>query len=119
MGNGRSIVEDGLLEVTMTRRVAAPRELVFQAWVDAKHMAEWWGPKGFTNPVCQADPRVGGAIRIEMRGPGGEAYLITGKYLEIDRPHLLVFTETAMDGEGRAMFDLLNTVSFHRTDGGT
>ncbi|MGH2375506.1 MAG: SRPBCC family protein, partial [bacterium] len=32
-------------------------------------MAQWWGPRGFTNPVCELDVRPGGAIRIHMRGP--------------------------------------------------
>ena len=53
MGNGRSVVEDGLLEMSLTRRFAAPPEVVFRAWTDAKQLAEWWGPKGFTNPVCR------------------------------------------------------------------
>ena len=58
MGNS-SLLEAGLLEVSLTRRIAAAPEFVFRAWIDAKHLAEWWGPKGFTNPVCEADPRVG------------------------------------------------------------
>ena len=33
-------------------------------------LAEWWGPKGFINPVCEIDPRPGGAILIHMRRPG-------------------------------------------------
>ncbi len=50
MANGRSVVEDGLLELSLTRRVSASPEVVFGAWTDAKQLAEWWGPKGFTNP---------------------------------------------------------------------
>ena len=119
MGNGRSIVEEGLLEVTLTRRVAAPRELVFQTWTDTKHLAEWWGPKGFTNPVCEADARAGGAIRIHMRAPDGVVYPMTGRFVEIDQPHKLVFQTAAIDGEGRPIFEVLNTVTFTRVDGGT
>jgi uncharacterized protein YndB with AHSA1/START domain len=119
MGNGRSIVEEGLFEITLTRRVAAPRELVFQAWTDAKHLAEWFGPTGFTNPVCEVDARVGGAIRVHLCAPDGVVYLIAGRFLEIDRPHRLVFMELAMDSEGRLMFELLNTVSFDKFAVGT
>ncbi|MFZ0859848.1 MAG: SRPBCC domain-containing protein [Candidatus Sulfotelmatobacter sp.] len=34
--------------------------LVFKAWTDTKHMAQWWGPNGFTNPVCELDVRASG-----------------------------------------------------------
>ena len=56
-------------EITITRVFDAPRALVFQAWTDAKHLAQWWGPHGFTNPVCEIDPRPGGAIYIVMQAP--------------------------------------------------
>jgi uncharacterized protein YndB with AHSA1/START domain len=119
MGNSRSVVEDGLLEVSMTRRFSAPPEIVFRAWTDAKQLAEWWGPKGFTNPVCETDARVGGAIRIHMRGPDGVVYPMTGRFVQIDRPHRLVFSTAALDGEGRPMFEVLNTVTFTEVAGGT
>ena len=44
---------------------------MFKAWTDPKHMAQWWGPHTFTNPVCEMDVRPGGAYRIVMRGPDG------------------------------------------------
>jgi uncharacterized protein YndB with AHSA1/START domain len=119
MGNGKSIVEEALLEMTLTRRVAAARGLVFQVWTDAKHLAEWWGPKGFTNPVCEVDARAGGAIRIHMRAPDGVVYPMTGRFVEVDRPHRLVFETAALDGEGRPMFEVLNTVTFTIVNGGT
>lgn len=117
MANGS--VMEGLLEMSLTRRVAAPPEVVFRAWTDAKHLKEWWGPKGFTNPVCEVDARVGGAMRIHMRAPDGVVYPMTGRFVEIDRPHRLVFATAALDGEGRAMFEVLNTVAFTEVDGGT
>jgi uncharacterized protein YndB with AHSA1/START domain len=45
----------------ITRVFDAPRALVFKAWTDPKHVAQWWGPPGFTNPVCELDVRPGGA----------------------------------------------------------
>jgi uncharacterized protein YndB with AHSA1/START domain len=52
-------------EVAFTGIFDAPRELVFKAWTDPKHMAQWWGPRVFTNPVCEIDVRglVAGADR--------------------------------------------------------
>ena len=55
--------------VHMTRVLNAPRALAFKAWTDPDMVKEWWGPKYFTNPVCEVDARPGGAIRIVMRGP--------------------------------------------------
>jgi uncharacterized protein YndB with AHSA1/START domain len=118
MVNG-SVMEAGLLEVSLTRRIAATPEMVFATCTDPKHLAEWWGPKGFTNPVCEADARVGGAIRIHMRAPDGVVYPMTGRFVEIDRPHRLVFSTVAIDGEGRSMFEVLNTVTFTEIDGRT
>jgi uncharacterized protein YndB with AHSA1/START domain len=92
---------------------------VFRAWTDTKQLAEWWGPKGFTNPVCEVDPRVGGAIRIHMRAPNGVVYPMTGRFVEIDRPHRLVFMTAALDGEGKPMFEVRNTVTFTAVAAGT
>ena len=114
-----SVLAAALLEVSLTRRIAASPEFVFRVWIDAKHLAEWWGPKCFTNPVCEVDPRVGGAIRIHMRSPEGKMFPVAGRFVEIDRPHRLVFTTAALDGEGRPMFEVLNTVIFTAVDEGT
>jgi uncharacterized protein YndB with AHSA1/START domain len=118
MGNS-SVLEAGLLEVSLTRRIGAPPELVFQAWRDPKHLAEWWGPKGFTKLVCGTDARAGGAIRIYMPAPNGLVHAMTRRFVEIDRPHRLVFATAAIDEEGEAIFEVLNTVIFTGVAGGT
>lgn len=54
--NGRDKTMDAQLhsrELTITRVFDAPRDLVFKAWTDAKMLAEWFGPQGFTNPVSR------------------------------------------------------------------
>jgi uncharacterized protein YndB with AHSA1/START domain len=114
-----SVVEARLLEVSLTRRIATSPEVVFEAWTNPKHLAEWWGPKGFTNPVCEADARVGGAIRIDMRGPDGVVYQMTGRFLQIDRPHRLVFTASPIDEHGEPLMEVLNTVTFAKIERGT
>ena len=35
-------------EIVITRAFDAPRELVFEAFTDPRHVAAWWGPRGFT-----------------------------------------------------------------------
>jgi len=106
-------------EVVITRVFDAPRELVFQAWTDPKHVARWWGPKGFTNPVCELDVRPGGALRIDMRGPNGTIYPMTGVYEEIVAPERIVFSSGALDEEGNPLFEVLNTVTFSERGGRT
>ncbi|MHC5832643.1 MAG: SRPBCC domain-containing protein, partial [Nostoc sp.] len=44
---------------------------MFQAWTDPKHIAQWWGPKGFTTRVIEMDLRPGGKWRYVMTGPDG------------------------------------------------
>ncbi|HTB10765.1 MAG TPA: SRPBCC domain-containing protein [Bryobacteraceae bacterium] len=106
-------------EVAITRVFDAPREAVFNAWTDQEHLKHWWGPTGFTNPVCEFDPRPGGAIRIHMRAPDGVVYPMTGVVLEIVEPERLVFTSVALDKDGKALFENLNTVTFGEQDGKT
>jgi len=82
----------GEQEFVITRVFDAPRELVFKAWTEPKHMAQWWGPRAMTTPVCEMDVRPGGAYRIVMRGPDGEEYPEKGIYREVVRPERLVMT---------------------------
>jgi len=106
-------------ELVLTRVFDAPRELVFKAWTDPKQVAQWWGPHGFTNPVCDLDVRPGGAIRIHMRGPDGTVYPMTGVYNEVVEPERLAFTSAALDADGNPMFEVLTTVTFAEQGGKT
>jgi uncharacterized protein YndB with AHSA1/START domain len=99
-------------ELITTRIFDAPRELVFRAWTDPVRLKRWWGPKGFTNPVCDVDVRPGGAIRIDMRGPDGKVYPMTGTYLEVVEPERLVFLSSALDASGEPIFEIRNVVTF-------
>jgi len=106
-------------EVVITRIFDAPRALVFKAWTDPKHLKRWWGPKMFTNPVCEVDARVGGAWRIVMRSPDGVDYPCGGVYREIVEPERLVFTNIATDNDGNPILDGLTTVTFEEQGGKT
>ncbi len=106
--------------VVITRSFDAPREIVFEAFTDAKQLAKWWGPRGFTNPVCEADARPGGEIRIDMRAPDGKTYPMGGRFREIVPPERLVFTTTAFsDADGVPQFENLNTITFAESGGQT
>jgi uncharacterized protein YndB with AHSA1/START domain len=106
-------------EVKFTRILNASRELIFDVWTDPKHLAQWWGPHGFTSPVCKVDLRVDGDIIIDMRGPDGTVVSMTGRYKEIERPERLVFTASALDEKGKPLFEVINTVTLTEEEGRT
>jgi uncharacterized protein YndB with AHSA1/START domain len=111
--------DSSINELVISREVDAPRDLVWKAWTDAKHLAQWWGPHGFTNPVCEVDLRPGGAILIHMKAPDGTVYPMKGTFEEIVAPERLVFLSGAMDETGKLLFEVLNTVTFAEQAGKT
>lgn len=106
-------------DVVITRTIAAPRALVFAAFTDARHLARWWGPEGFTTPDAAADPRPGGAMRLDMHSPDGTVYFGGGTYHEIEPPERLVFSTTILDEDGSALAELRNTLILVEREGKT
>ena len=80
------------LTLEMSRIVAAAPSVVFAAFSDGLELAKWWGPRGFTTPSIEFDPRVGGLYRIEMQPPEGDHFYLTGVFLEVDPRARLAFT---------------------------
>ena len=76
--------------VVIERVFEAPRELVWRAWTEAEHFAQWYGPQGFTVPSCEFDFRVGGRYSLVMRSPDGFEMRNTGVFLEIEPGERLV-----------------------------
>ena len=69
----------------------APRALVFSAFTDPQHLAQWWGPNGFTTTTHAFDFRPGGVWRFVMHGPDGRDYQNRVTYDEIVPPERLVY----------------------------
>jgi uncharacterized protein YndB with AHSA1/START domain len=112
--------EDGAgREYFITRDFEAPRERVFRAWTDPKLLAEWWGPIGFTNPVCDWEMRPGGRIHDVMRSPAGADHPMAGQFREITPPERLVFMCGPLDLAGRYIFELLHSAVFAGKAAGT
>lgn len=78
-------------EIVLTRILNAPRELVFKAWTDPKHLINWWGPAGFTNTFLEADIRLGGKWRFIMHGPNGVNSLCLVIFTEVIKPEKLAY----------------------------
>ncbi len=86
--------------MVITRVFDAPRALVWKAWTDPKYVMQWWGPKGFTTPVCKMDFRVGGKFLYCMRSPDGQEFWNGGEYHEIVLREKIVFSMYFSDAEG-------------------
>ena len=101
-------------EVVITRVLDAPRELVWEAWTNPKHIVNWWGPNGFTTTIESMDLRVGGEWRYMMIGPDGTRFPNHMVYKEITPLSKLVSDHG--DGE-RVWFEV--SVTFQEAGGGT
>lgn len=105
--------------VELTRVFEAPRERVFAAWTQARHLAQWFSPKGFTIPSCEADARPGGEFRLVMRSPDGKDYRVHGSFREVEAPARLVIECIADDAAGIARLEEIITVTFTEQGGKT
>jgi uncharacterized protein YndB with AHSA1/START domain len=110
-----TLPNDGMTrEVTLTRLLDAPRDLVWAAWTDPVRMAQWWGPHHFTNPVCEIDARVGGRFLVHMKAPDGTVYPMTGTFTEIVKPERLRFKAFAEALDGTKYLESDTIVTFEQ-----
>lgn len=104
-------------EVVLSRVYDAPRELVFLAWTDPKHVSQWWGPRGFTTTTHEIEVKPGGVWRFIMHGPDGTDYPNKIVYLEVVKPERLVYKHTGDDDADPVRFHV--TVTFAEVGGKT
>jgi len=97
-------------EITITRVVDAPRELVWKAFTDKDHIGQWWGPNGFTTTTDIMDVRVGGTWRHTMVGPDGTIYPNEIHYEEVVPPEKLVYAHVGDTVMGFAPFQTTITL---------
>ena len=89
--------------VHITHVFDAPRELVFQAWTDPDHVAQWFGPETFDTPreTVTIDLRVGGRYELTMVRQGSDArFPVAYEIVELDPPWLLVLRSDPMPEVG-------------------
>src|SRR5271154_1338675 len=98
------------------REFEAPRELVFSMWTDPKHLAQWWGPNGFTTTTSSFDMRPGGVWRFVMHGPDGRDYQNRITYQDIVPPQRIVYPHAGSGDEVGAV-RFTTTVTFAELKG--
>ena len=114
-------------DLEITRVFDAPRKVVFKVWSEAKHLAQWWGPKGSDIEVKTFEFRPGGIFHYGMSFGGGKMW---GKfvYREIISPEKIVFASSFADEEGNSIrttfidpwpLEIFNTLTFTESAGKT
>jgi uncharacterized protein YndB with AHSA1/START domain len=84
-------------EIVISRVIDAPRELVFEAFTEVRHLSRWWGPEGFTTTTRSFEFRVGGEWDFVMHGPDGTDYSEWITWTEIVPPERIAL----LHGESR------------------
>src|SRR5882724_7223858 len=103
-------------EIVVTRIVAAPRHLVFDAWTNPAYVPRWMlGPPGWAMPVCEIDLRPGGAWHFVWRRSDGTEMAMRGVYREVTPPERLVSTESW----GGNWAETINTLTLSEENGKT
>jgi uncharacterized protein YndB with AHSA1/START domain len=82
---------DGTHRIIVRRRMPAPREIVYQAWIDPEGLREWMCPGDVISAEAVLDVRVGGAFRIVMKSKEN-MHEHTGTYQIVEPPAKLAFT---------------------------
>ncbi|HTB63246.1 MAG TPA: SRPBCC domain-containing protein [Opitutales bacterium] len=78
-------------EIVISRVFDAPRELVWEAWTNPKHVVNWWGPVGFTTTIEKMDVRPGGVWKHVMHGPDGTDNPNKSNFVEVMKPERIVY----------------------------
>jgi uncharacterized protein YndB with AHSA1/START domain len=78
-------------EISVSRVLDAPRELVWKAMTDPNHVIHWWGPRGFSTTIEVMEVRPGGAWRHVMHGPDGTDFPNRSVFREVVEPERLVY----------------------------
>lgn len=121
-------------EFVIARTFPAPRALLWRLWTEPAHLTRWWGPGGFTNPVCEFTPTPGAPYRITMRSADGVDFPLKGIVREAQPPDRLVLTMDASEhppewhdllkpnrdkSDPNPAGEMLQTVTFADAAGGT
>jgi len=94
-------------EIVISRVISAPRELVFEAFTEVRHLSQWWGPEGFTTTTRAFEFRVGGDWDFVMHGPDATDYQEWISWTEITPPERIALRHGKSRGDPSAFESVL------------
>ncbi|MER5252678.1 MULTISPECIES: SRPBCC family protein [unclassified Streptomyces] len=94
-------------ETVISRVIDAPRELVFTAFTEVRHLSRWWGPEGFTTTTRSFEFRVGAEWDFVMHGPDGTDYSEWITWTDISAPERIELLHGAFRGDPNAFETVL------------
>ena len=100
-------------EIVISKVIDAPRELVFEAFTEVRHLSQWWGPQGFSTTTRAFEFRVGGEWVFVMHGPDGTDYQNWISWTAIDPPQRIAL----LHGESRGDPNAFESVITFASDG--
>src|SRR3954447_15440687 len=89
-------------EIVISRVIDAPRELVFEAFTEVRHLSRWWGPEGFRTTTRSFEFRVGGEWAFVLHGPDGTDYPERISWAEIVPPERIALVHGEYRGDPNA-----------------
>src|SRR6478736_10036373 len=94
-------------EIVISRLISAPRDLVFEAFTEGRHLSQWWGPNVFTTTTRAFEFRVGGEWIVVMHGPDGTDYQEWICWTEIAPPERIALLHGEFVGDPNAFESVL------------
>jgi uncharacterized protein YndB with AHSA1/START domain len=94
-------------EIVISRVIDAPRELVFEAFTEVRHLSQWWGPHGFSTTTQAFEFRAGGEWVFVMHGPDGTDYQEWISWTEIAPPERIALLHGEHRGDPNAFESVL------------
>lgn len=110
--------QDSSFELSLTRRIGASPERVFDAFVAGEQLAQWCAPRGMTVPKVALDARVGQGYRLTMESRERRAFTVIGEYRELRRPTRIAYTWQWVD-DAIAALETMVLVELEPCDEGT
>ena len=104
--------------VRIERLVPAAVDAVWAMWTDEERFCSWYGPTGATCTPVRFDPTVGGdrVLTMTVHTPAGTRSMwFVGRFLEIEAPRRLVYTETMSDGDHGQPTEPATTITLELT----
>lgn len=92
MSKNNLVVERENLSFTMSRIFDAPRDVVWNVFIDPELVPKWWGPRYLTTTVDEMDVKIGGAWRYIQKDAEGNVFAFNGVYKEVVAPERLTYT---------------------------